>query len=146
MMRLRPHHLLDIITQYGAGVPFRPHHYGHALHSVAETVIANPDLLVELVVDADDICAPCSHLVQGRCDDVLSRVEPPTAKQDYNDDLDHRLLAYLGITEGDVMSVRQYLKVVRCHLEGIEKICTHPREDEKSRLEDLTRGVAKLGA
>jgi len=145
-MRLRPHHLLDIIAQYGAGTPFTPSTYGHAVHTVAAAVIADTGLSIEFVVDADDICAPCKHLVAGRCDDVLSRLDPPILKQDYNDDLDRRVLEYLGMTEGQVMTFAEYLQVVREHLDGIEGVCTHPGEDAAKRLANLAAGLEKLGA
>jgi hypothetical protein len=37
VMRLRPHHFLDIVTSYGADERFEPHPYGHSLHTVAST-------------------------------------------------------------------------------------------------------------
>ncbi|MGD9495223.1 MAG: DUF1284 domain-containing protein [Armatimonadota bacterium] len=145
-MRARPHHLIDIICQHGAGQPFKPAPYGHAVHLVAAEVIANPDVAIEFVVDADDICAPCVHLVDGRCDDVLSRLDPPMLKQDYNDDLDRRLLALLGMAEGQVMTFRDYLALLRAHLEALPAVCAHPGEDPAQRLSWLTRGLEKLGA
>jgi len=145
-MRARPHHLIDIISQYGAGTPFRPAAYGHAVHVVAEQVIADPEVPVEFVVDADDICAPCIHLVDGRCDDVLSQLDPPISKQDYNDDLDRRLLDFLGMSEGQTMAFREYLRIIREHLDGIEAVCTHPGEDPAQRLAKLTSGLEKFGA
>lgn len=145
-MRLRPHHLLDIITQYGASAPFAPHPYGHAVHTVAEAVLADPDVAIEFVVGADDICAPCKNLIEGHCEDVLSQLDPPISKQEYNDDLDRRVLAYLGMTEGSVLTFREFLQVVREHLAGIEWVCTHPKEDPAERLARLTRGLEKLGA
>jgi hypothetical protein len=42
-MLLRPHHLLDIITEYGAGTAFVPHPYGHAVHTCAEMVLNDLD-------------------------------------------------------------------------------------------------------
>jgi hypothetical protein len=145
-MRLRPHHLLDIVTQHGAGVPFRPHPYGHALHTVAEAVLADPDVPIEFVVGADDICAPCTHQVQGNCDDVLTHLDPPLAKQTYNDDLDRRLFAYLGLTEGAMLTLRAFLSVVRTHLPGLGAVCTHPREDPTTRLTNLANGLRRLGS
>jgi len=145
-MRLRPHHLLDIITQHGAGLPFKPSPYGHAVHTVAETVMADPDVAIEFVVGADDICAPCKHLIEGRCDDVLRRLDPPLSKQAYNDDLDRRLLAHLGLAEGAVLTFRGYMQTVRGHLGGIEQVATHPNENPAERLANLTNGLAKLGA
>jgi hypothetical protein len=142
-MRLRPHHLLDIITQYGAGLPFQPHAYGHAVHTVAEAVLADPNVTIESVVGADDICAPCKHLIAGRCDDVLRELDPPLSKQDYNDDLDRRVLAHLGIVEGAQLTCREFLAVVRDHLPGLAEACTHPGEDRGERLARLTRGLAR---
>jgi len=70
-MHLRPHHLLDIVTEYGAGTTFEPHPYGHAVHTCAEVVLNDLDTEVQFVVAADFICAPCVHLVDGVCDDVV---------------------------------------------------------------------------
>jgi hypothetical protein len=39
LLRLRTHHLIDIVTDYGRGAVFAPHPYGHAVHTVAERVI-----------------------------------------------------------------------------------------------------------
>jgi hypothetical protein len=81
-MRARPHHLLDIIAQYGASQPFVPSPYGHAVHTVAAALIADPEVQIEFGLGADDICAPCQHLVNGRCDDVVGSVDPPVSKHD----------------------------------------------------------------
>lgn len=150
-MRARPHHLVDIIAQYGAERPFRPHPYGHAVHLVAAEVIANPDVLVEFVVDADDICAPCVHLVDGRCDDMITVCDPPIPKQLSVDRADRWLLAFLDIAEGQVMSFREYLAILRANLDGFRAIYTHPDSlaiggDPARRLSHLARGLEKLGA
>jgi hypothetical protein len=145
-MRVRPHHLIDIIAQYGAGQPFEPSAYGHAVHTVAAEVIANPGVRLEFGVGADDICAPCRHLVSGRCDDVIHTLDPPVRKQDYNDALDQRLLELLGMTEGECMTFEEYLALLRTHLEGLAELCAHPGEEPKDRAVKLERGLARLGA
>lgn len=145
-MRARPHHLIDIICQYGAGTPFRPSPYGHAVHTVAERIIADPGVLIQFGIGADDICAPCVHLVNGRCDDLVRSLDPPASKQDYNDALDERLLAFLGMTEGQTMTFREYLGVLRTHLDGLAQVCAHPGETPEARHQRLVAGLAKLGA
>ena len=146
IIKLRPHHLLDIITTYGHSGPFGPHPYGHAVHIVAKRILCDTNLQVELVVGADDICRPCKHLgPDGLCDDVLAQLDPPMPKQEYNDDLDRRLLAYLGLAPGAVMTVRQFLQAVSEKTPGIEAICTHPKRSRERRLRGLTRGLIKLG-
>lgn len=145
-MRARPHHLVDIICQCGAGTPFRPSPYGHAVHTVADRIIAYPETVIEFGVGADDICAPCIHLVDGRCDDLVGSLDPPVSKQEYNDALDERLLAFLGMSEGQTMTFREYLRVLRAHLEGLAQVCAHPGETPEARHQRLVAGLEKLGA
>ncbi|OGV49039.1 MAG: hypothetical protein A2X49_14390 [Lentisphaerae bacterium GWF2_52_8] len=146
VMNLRPHHVLDIVTKYGNGVEFKPHPYGHAEDTVAQAIISDMELKLEFIVGADEICYPCKHLgADGLCDDVLSQLDPPISKQEYNDALDCRLFAYLGLVPKETMTIRQYLEIVNKKLPGIEEICTHPKQDPKQRLEGLIRGLVKLG-
>lgn len=46
-MKIRPHHLLDIITEYGRGLSFSPDPNGNALHQVAEDVLSGANSEVE---------------------------------------------------------------------------------------------------
>ncbi len=144
-MKLRPHHLLDIITAYGDDVEFKPHPYEHAVHTCAEIVLNDPDTEVEFIVGADFICEPCIHLVDGRCDDVVGQVEPAPSKQEYNDDLDRRVFAHLDLAEGTVMTVREFVAVVEKHLEGLPELCHHPKEDVAHRASRLSAGLGKVG-
>jgi len=146
MLRIRPHHLLDIVTHYGRDEELGPSPYGHALHTVSAAVIADPDMEAEFVVAADDICAPCKHLdAGGRCDDVMRRYDPPRSKQEVNDERDRQLLEYLGLQEGARMTVREFLALAARHTPGIEVICTHAGETQERRLFGLTRGMSRLG-
>ena len=109
--------------------------------------MGNQDLEVEFVLAADDICAPCLHLLpDGRCDDVLPGSGEPVPKQAYNDRLDGKLFSYLEIQPGSRMTVRAFLERLGEHVPGIEHVCTHPREETGDRLEGLRKGLAKLGA
>jgi hypothetical protein len=145
-MRLRPHHILDIVSGYGQGAEFRPHPYGHAQHTVAAAFLSDPELEIELVVGADEICRPCAHLGPGgRCDDVLRRLDPPVPKQTYNDGLDERLLDYLGLTAPIAMALRKYLEIANSHLPDLAGFCTHPGENREARLAGLRRGMEQLG-
>jgi len=145
-MKLRPHHLVDILSDHGNGVEYTPHPYGHALHSVAAQVLTDPTVEIEFVLAADDICAPCRHLQpDGKCDDILSQLKEPLSKQAYNDRLDSDLFSYLGMMPGMRMKRDEFLGCVSQHLPGIEKICTHPGEIEVGKLQGLRNGLLKLG-
>jgi len=145
-MQLRPHHVLDIVTNHGNGKESRPSAYGHSEHIVAPKLLSNLDLKVKLVLDADDICVGCKHLLpDGKCKDVLAQLNPSPLKQAYNDVLDCRLFDYLSIEVDSVMTTRNYLILVNKKVPGIEKICTHPKEDQEMRLNGLINGLIKLG-
>ncbi len=146
LLKLRPHHFLDILTSCGNGEKVEPHPYGHALHIIAPMVLEHPGLTVTFVAAADDICAPCKHLrSDGTCDDVLSQLSPPPSKQEYNDDLDRRLFAYLHMRSGTATTVHTFFELVNRHIPGIEKVCTHPKEDQQRRLAGMVKGLQMLG-
>ena len=145
-MHLRPHHILDIISAYGRGIEYQPHPYGHSLHIVAPRLLSNLDLKVKLVLNSDDICEGCKHLQpDGKCNDVLAQLTPSPSKQAYNDVLDSRLFDDLSIEPDSEVTTYEFLKAVNEKVPGVEKICTHPKEDQQERLNGLVSGLAKLG-
>ncbi len=145
-MQLRPHHILDIISAFGKGIEYQPHPYGHSLHIVAPRLLSNLDLKIKLVLNADDICEGCEHLLpDGKCKDVLAQLTPSPSKQAYNDVLDSRLFDDLSIEPDCEITTREYLEVVNKKVPGIEKICTHPKENQQERLNGLVSGLIKLG-
>ena len=144
-LKLRPHHIIDIITGYGNNVVYKPHPYGHSQHIVAPKLYSSLDLRVKLVLEADDICIGCSHLMaDGSCNDVLSRITPSPSKQAYNDILDSRLFDHFSISPGSVVTILEYYNKVNASTPGIEKICTHPKESHERRLSGLINGLIKL--
>jgi hypothetical protein len=145
-MQLRPHHILDIISDHGKGKEYQPHSYGHSLHIVAPELLSNLDKEIKLVLTADDICRGCEHLVRdGKCKDVLSQLTPSPSKQAYNDVLDSRLFDEFSILPNTVITFHQYLETVNEKVPGIEKICTHPKENQEERLQGLIDGLVRLG-
>lgn len=145
-MQLRPHHILDIVSGHGQGIKFQQHPYGHSLHIVAQKLLSNLDLKIKLVLGADDICEGCKYLLpDGKCKDVLTQLNPSPLKQAYNDVLDCRLFDYLSLEVDSVLTTRKYLEKVNEKVPGIEKICTHPKENEEERLKGLINGLILLG-
>ncbi len=143
---LRPHHLLDILRDYGYGIRYMPNEYGHALHIVADKVLNDLDTDIELVTAVDDICRPCRHLLEdGLCDDTMTVGKETVSKQAYNDALDGRLWPYLDLDKNNRMTVREFFQLVHHRLDGIENICTHPGEEEIYRKRGLSEGLRKLG-
>ena len=145
-MRLRPHHIIDIITDYGKNIQYQPHPYGHSRHLAAPKVLSDLDLKIKFVLGADDICSGCKHLTpDGKCKDVLAQIIPSPSKQAYNDILDSRLFDHFSLVPNCTITAREYLEIINKNTPGIEKICTHPKEDPAKRLAGLINGLIKLG-
>ncbi len=64
-MKLRPHHLLCIqkFTGHGCDAAFTAH-----LTAVCTALREQPEMQIELVQGADDLCRCCPHLAGGICD------------------------------------------------------------------------------
>jgi hypothetical protein len=146
LIKLRPHHVLDIIRNYGHFEKSTPHHYGHAQHLVSQKLVSDLNTPIQLIIGSDDICKPCKHLLpNGLCGDVLHQLEEPVSKQEYNDSLDRKLFPYLNLKENTVLTFQEFLEIVNKKTPGIEEICTHPKEDKGYRLKGLIKGLQKTG-
>jgi hypothetical protein len=146
IMKLRPHHIIDIISGHGKNIHYQPHHYGHSRHIAAPALLSDLDLKITLVLGADDICTGCKHLTSdGKCDDVLSQINPSPSKQAYNDVLDSRLFDLFSLNPGTILTTREFLEQVNDKTPGIEKICTHPKENMEERLQGIIDGLFKTG-
>jgi hypothetical protein len=145
MLQLRPHHLIDIIRNIGHNRPLVPHPYGHAQHLVTRKILEGSESWIRLVVGADDLCGPCIHLTgSGLCDDILPQLDKPVPKQTYNDELDHRLLTFLGLQEDSLISPADFFNLIESRFDELIPVCLHPKEDPAYRREGLRKGLAVL--
>lgn len=145
MIRIRPHHLIDIIRNIGHEQPVEPHPFGHAQHLITLSLLEGNDHEIMLVREADDLCAPCMHLnEEGQCMDSLSQLDVDVSKQKYNDALDHRLFRFFAMEPGSVISLGRFLVMVQSRFEEVVPLCVHPEEDFDYRRDGLRKGLVKL--
>ena len=145
MLKLRPHHILDIVRNIGHGIEPKPHEYGHLVHEITRLLMEDPEQYCQLVIANDDICGPCIHLDGNRkCRDMLGQLETPVSKQDYNDKLDRSLLRHLEIQPDSEMRVADFLHQVAGALNDVVEICTHPKENKEYRFAGLSKGLETL--
>ena len=134
-IRIKPHHFIDIVRSFGQGqTEFQPHAYGHAVHTVAERLWRERDVMLEMELGADDICAPCIHNVDGLCDDTIDtsfRPDAPTSKREYNLLIDQRWCERLGLKQGDRLSARAFVERLR---DGMGDIVPIYRENPPDRV------------
>jgi len=149
VVRIKPHHFVDIIAAFGAGQEtFKPHPYGHAVHTVAAKVLADRDVLLEMELGADDICKPCKHNIGGRCDDTIDtsfRPKAPRSKRQYNMLIDVRWCRRLKLKQGDRLTARQFCERLRDLMGDITRIyAENPPDRTAAKADNLKRGIEKF--
>jgi len=149
MITIKPHHFVDIVTAIGDGrTEFGPHPYGHAVHTVSKDILGNPDIALRMELAADDICLPCSHNVDGRCDDTIDtsfRPQAPESKREYNLLIDRRWCERLGLQQDQELTAREFCLRLRDCAGDIEDIYREtPSERTAERQAKLRRGVARF--
>ncbi|MEG0367186.1 MAG: DUF1284 domain-containing protein [Coprobacillus sp.] len=99
MITIKPHHFVDIIKLYGAGIEvFVPDEkMGHDFYKIANMIISEPSIELKLTIGADDICQPCHYCINGVCDDGLSSIKGISKKDSYNKKLDQRIIDLLKL-------------------------------------------------
>jgi hypothetical protein len=148
-IRIKPHHFVDILTSYGAGqMTFVPHPYGHAVHTVAERILAQREVVLVMDLGADDICAPCAHNLDGVCDDTIDtsyRPRAPSLKREWNLLIDRRWCARLQIVEGERHTARALCERMRDLSGDITDIYAEiPAERTAERAHKLREGIHRF--
>ena len=144
-VKLRPHHLLDIVRDFEPGRTIEPAESGNAVHEIHRIVGTDLDTMLTFVIDVDDICRPCRHLQEdGTCERILERLNPPQRMQEYNDRLDSTLFSFLGLEPGASMSIRSFLEDIASRMPDIESVGTL-QEETKNRFRGLAKGLQNLG-
>jgi len=149
MIAIKPHHFVDIVTAFGDGrTEFQPHPYGHAVHRVANEVLANRDTNLRIELGADDICLPCCRNIDGLCDDTIDtsfRPQAPKSKREYNLLIDRRWSERLGLQQDGQLTARELCMRIRDRAGDITDIYREtPSERTAERQAKLERGVAKF--
>jgi hypothetical protein len=149
VIRIKPHHFVDILTYYGAGTTsFDPHPFGHAQHIVAAQILSNPGIWLEMELGPDDICRPCMHNIAGLCDDVIDtsyRPQAPSAKREWNLLIDRRWCARLDVGQGDRLSARTLAQRIRDRAGDITDIYSEISPDRTvERMGKLNKGIARF--
>jgi hypothetical protein len=145
MLKLRPHHLLDIVRDYGNDKAPGDHPHGADVKGVTEAVLADPSQKVEFVLEPDSICRPCAKLDAGGHCTATIRANPPVSMAAYNDTLDGRLFALLDLQPGVVLGIDEFLSIVASHMPGVASLFVSPNASIEARAEGTRKGLTKFG-
>lgn len=144
MLQIRPHHLLDIISDLGAGITHtnrKPHPFGAAVNDVTRDLLAVQNPVIQLTDRIDTICLSCSQLKNKRC---TARLSDTLLMRDYNDVLDDALFALLDIHPGQQIQLKDFIKKLTPVLVEAVHLFTEPNIPIPLRLKQTSMGIAKL--
>lgn len=141
IIKIKPHHLLDIIRDFGNEVKRETHPWGASLTSVTHSILLNINQEVEFVLGLDSICKTCSKLNGDICE---ARINNELLMRDYNDHLDQALFSSLNILPGDKLPVIDFLRMVKENIEVLD-FFTSPSNNPIARKHGTKSAFNKLG-
>jgi hypothetical protein len=141
MIKIRPHHLLDIIRDFGNDVKRETHPWGASLACVSQSILSNINQKVEFVSGVDSICKTCSKLNGHICE---ARINNELLMRDYNDRLDHALFSALNITPGTKLSVIEFLQIINNNIDVLN-FFNSPSNNPMIRKHGTLSAFKKLG-
>lgn len=147
MIRIKPHHFLDIIKLYGKGIEkFVPDKkYNHNFYGVANEIVAAHQTEVTITSGEDDICSTCIYLGEDKkCTDRIFHIAGIDSKNEWNEILDHRIMQYVQISEGSRYSAHALCKILFLKKEIIYIVWDEEsKPDTESRYEAFCKGAKK---
>lgn len=141
MIKIRPHHLLDLVRDYGNNYKKPPHPWGASVKSVSDLVFSDIHQVVVLVMGVDSICQTCRKLNDGICE---ANINEDLLMRDYNDPLDERLFSSLEIRPGDRLTVYAFLKLVSERMFVLE-LFNSPSNKKHVRRQGTELALMKFG-
>ncbi len=147
MIKIKPHHFLDIIKLYGKGLEvFVPDKkYNHNFYKAANDIIANHQAEITITSGEDDICAPCIFLGRdNKCTDRIFHIAGIDSKNEWNEILDNRIMQYTGIRAGNKYSSEEFCRILFFQKEIIFNVWKEESKPDKgSRYEAFCKGAKK---
>lgn len=138
---IKPHHFLDIIKLYGAGITdFVPDQaYQHDFYRIANLLLADPDQPLRLTIHGDDICIPCKYYSrqgEGICTDHIAHIPGMDSKDEWNKVLDQRILLLVLPDQGRSCTAARLCRLLYDNREFIYEIW---KEDDREKTTERYR-------
>jgi len=147
MIIIKPHHFLDVIKLYGKGIErFVPdEEYNHNFYSVANEIISNHQVPIQIALGEDDICSPCKYLDEnGICIDKIDHIIGICSKDEFNKILDNRIIALTKVSEKSQCSAEEFCRKLYSIKENIFDIWKEETETaQKNRYDAFCAGAEK---
>lgn len=136
---IKPHHFMDIIKLYGSGIEvFVPDEkMNHDFYKIANLILKHHGILLNLTIEADDICAPCIMCSGHTCTDQLHSIPDFDSKDAYNHLLDSRIMEQFQL-DGKKKYETDYLcSVMLKHYDCIDTIWQEEKDEITQKRKKL---------
>lgn len=147
MIRIKPHHFFDIIKLYGKGIErFVPDEkYNHNFYGIANEIIGDHQVQIEITATADDICSPCKYSgAGGGCTDKIDPINDVESKDTWNKILDNRIIRYTKASESSRYTAHKYCEMLYSIKEHIHDVWKEESDSAKNfRYEAFCAGAQK---
>ncbi|GKU24399.1 DUF1284 domain-containing protein [Clostridium folliculivorans] len=106
MIKIKPHHFMDIIKLYGFGIEkFIPDRkYNHNFYLIANEILKDKNVKIEITIGKDDICMPCKYIKNDICQDFITHIQYIKSKDEWNKIIDKRILEYAELQVNQILS------------------------------------------
>lgn len=142
IIMIKPHHFIDIIKLYGKGIEvFVPDvKMGHDFYRIANLIIQNPEIKLQLTINGDDICLPCLKYHHS-CTDSINHIQGMTSKNAYNMMLDQRIIQLFSLTKTDY-SAKELCQIIYQNHEYIFEVW----KEEDNKISHIRHDLFLKGA
>jgi hypothetical protein len=141
-MKLRIHHFFDIIRDYGAEKELQPHPYLHSYHKVANIILKNPFIRLEIVIASDSVCEGCIKLKGNICTDIITHRNDIKGKEEFNNYLDARIMEVCSIRIGIVTTPASLIIASEQYINNIDYIYAgNDKEHTEMRKINVMKGI-----
>lgn len=142
-INLRIHHFFDIIRAFGRGENnIVPHPYQHSFHEIATIIKNNPELKIKNVVKCDSVCEGCVHYKNDHCDDGIDYRKDFVSKEEFNNQIDKRIIEKCLIKEGEILTPFQLCEKAKLYLDNMEFIYSgNDSCHTEQRKNDVSKGL-----
>lgn len=141
-MKIKIHHFFDMIRDFGSNKIIVPHPHLHSYHTVSEIIRKDANVELELVVKPDDVCITCTHLINLKCDDIITHRSDFAGKEDFNFFLDERIMKACSLQISEKYSPKLLSGIAHKYIENIEFIYQgNDKEHTQLRKENVILGL-----
>lgn len=142
-INLRIHHFFDIIRAFGKEEDnLSPHPYGHSFHKIAMIIKNNLGLKIKNVIECDSVCEGCVHYKNGHCEDSINYRDDFASKEEFNNQIDKRIIEKCLIKEGEILTPIQLCEKAKLYLDNMEFIYSgNDFWHTEQRKKDVSKGL-----